>query len=122
MTNTSNSELTCRFCGTPFTTSFANLGETPLANSYLSDASQPDPHYPLHARVCDNCLLVQVEDVVPPEDIFTDYAYFSSFSTSWVAHAEAYTRMATEQFGLGASSSVIEVASNDGYLLQHFVD
>ena len=121
MTDTTHNNLACRFCGTPLSTSFADLGETPLANSYLRDPGQPDPRYPLHARVCDSCLLVQVEDVVPAEDIFSDYAYFSSFSTSWVAHAEAYTRMASDRFGLNAGSSVIEVASNDGYLLQHFV-
>jgi hypothetical protein len=115
--------LACRFCGEPLRTSFVDLGETPLANSYLKDddPDTADPRYPLHARVCDSCLLVQVEDAVPAEEIFSDYAYFSSFSTSWVAHAEAYTRMATERFDLGPSSSVIEVASNDGYLLQHFV-
>ncbi|MBT3399061.1 MAG: methyltransferase domain-containing protein [Rhodospirillaceae bacterium] len=115
--------LACRFCGEALRTSFADLGETPLANSYLNDADPDtaDPRYPLHARVCDSCFLVQVEDAVPAEEIFSDYAYFSSFSTSWVAHAEAYTRMATERFDLGPSSSVVEVASNDGYLLQHFV-
>lgn len=115
--------LACRFCGETLRTSFADLGETPLANSYLenADANTADPRYPLHARVCNACFLVQVEDVVPAEEIFSDYAYFSSFSTSWVAHAEAYTKMATERFDLGPSSSVVEVASNDGYLLQHFV-
>lgn len=113
--------LTCRSCDKPLRTSFADLGETPLANSYLDDADAPDPRFPLHARVCDRCFLVQVEDVVPAEEIFSDYAYFSSFSTSWVAHAEAYTRMAAQRFGLGSDSLVIEVASNDGYLLQHFV-
>ncbi|MGB0573269.1 MAG: methyltransferase domain-containing protein [Alphaproteobacteria bacterium] len=123
MSARSETHPACRFCGEPLQTSFADLGETPLANSYLDNADQgtADPRYPLHARVCDSCLLVQVEDVVPAEDIFSDYAYFSSFSTSWVAHAQAYTKMAQERFGLGPSSSVIEVASNDGYLLQHFV-
>lgn len=121
MNATSDTVPACRFCGEPLTTSFADLGETPLANSYLPTADSPDPCYPLHARVCDGCLLVQVEDVVPAEDIFSDYAYFSSFSTSWVAHAGAYTKMAAERFGLDGTSSVIEVASNDGYLLQHFV-
>lgn len=113
----------CRFCGEALRTSFADLGETPLANSYLdnADPATADPRYPLHARVCDSCLLVQAEDVVPAEEIFSDYAYFSSFSTSWVAHAEAYTKMARERFDLGPTSSVVEVASNDGYLLQHFV-
>ncbi len=123
MSARSETHPACRFCGEPLRTSFANLGETPLANSYLdnADPGTADPRYPLHARVCDSCLLVQAEDVVPAEEIFSDYAYFSSFSTSWVAHAQAYTKMAQKRFGLGPSSSVIEVASNDGYLLQHFV-
>ena len=123
MSAASESQLACRFCGAALRTSFADLGETPLANSYLdnADPGTPDPRFPLHARVCDGCFLVQVEDVVPAEEIFSDYAYFSSFSTSWVAHAQAYTQMATKRFGLDASSSVIEVASNDGYLLQYFV-
>lgn len=113
----------CRFCGTPLTESFADLGKTPLANSYVDPASAgtPDPVYPLHARVCGECLLVQVEDVVPAEDIFSDYAYFSSYSKSWVEHARTYAAMAIDRFSLDQSSSVIEVASNDGYLLQHFV-
>lgn len=112
----------CRFCGTPLTESFADLGKTPLANSYVdpAHAGTPDPVYPLHARVCGECLLVQVEDVVPAEHIFSDYAYFSSYSKSWVDHARNYADMAIERFGLDQSSSVIEVASNDGYLLQHF--
>lgn len=112
----------CRFCGTPLTESFADLGETPLANSYVdpANAGTPDPVYPLHARVCGECLLVQVEDVVPAEHIFSDYAYFSSYSKSWVEHARNYADMVIERFGLDQSSSVIEVASNDGYLLQHF--
>lgn len=112
----------CRFCDTPLTESFADLGETPLANSYVDPghAATPDPVYPLHARVCRECLLVQVEDVVPAEDIFSDYAYFSSYSKSWVEHARNYAEMAIDRFGLDENSSVIEVASNDGYLLQHF--
>jgi SAM-dependent methyltransferase len=114
--------LDCRFCGTPLSQTFADLGRTPLANSYVAtdtDATE-DPTYPLHARVCGECFLVQVEDVVPAEDIFSDYAYFSSYSESWVAHARAYADMAISRFGLNENHSVIEVASNDGYLLQHF--
>ncbi len=97
-------------------------GRNPLANSYVdpANAGTPDPVYPLHARVCGECLLVQVEDVVPAEHIFSDYAYFSSYSKSWVEHARNYADMVIERFGLDQSSSVIEVASNDGYLLQHF--
>ncbi len=113
----------CRFCGTSLTDTFADLGLTPLANSYVdpATAAPEDPVYPLHARVCRECLLVQVEDVVPAEDIFSDYAYFSSYSESWVSHAERYAEMAIERFALGTDSRAIEVASNDGYLLQHFV-
>ena len=99
----------CRFCGTTLTHTFADLGRTPLANSYvaLDTELSEDPTYPLHARVCDECLLVQVEDVVPAEDIFSDYAYFSSYAQSWVEHARKYADMAIERFGLGSCSSVI---------------
>jgi len=112
----------CRFCGTPLTTTFADLGETPLANSYVDPATAGprDPAYTLHARVCSECLLVQVADAVPAEDIFSDYAYFSSYAQSWVEHARRYADMAIARFGLGPDSKVVEVASNDGYLLQHF--
>ncbi|HVF75634.1 MAG TPA: class I SAM-dependent methyltransferase [Acidimicrobiales bacterium] len=116
--------LACRSCGAELQRTFVDLGTTPLANSYL-EASQldgPEPRYPLHARVCESCLLVQVEDVVPPEEIFSDYAYASSYSASWVEHARRFAHHAIERFGLGPSSLVVEVASNDGYLLQHFRD
>ncbi len=118
------SDLHCRFCKAALTHTFVDLGRTPLANSYLPEAAlgEAEPSYPLHARVCDRCLLVQVEDVVPAEDIFSDYAYFSSYAASWVAHAKAYAAAMIGRFGLDAGSQVIEVASNDGYLLQHFVD
>ncbi len=113
----------CRFCAAPLTRTFVDLGATPLANSFLreSDLQQPQPHYPLHARVCGECFLVQVDDAVPAAEIFSDYAYFSSFSESWVAHARCYADMAISRFGLGATSQVVEIASNDGYLLQHFI-
>jgi SAM-dependent methyltransferase len=113
----------CRFCGEALTRSFADLGETPLANSYLEPGADlaAEQRYPLHARICENCLLVQVEDVVPAEAIFSDYAYFSSYAESWVTHARNYAEMAIARFDLSASSQVIEVASNDGYLLQHFI-
>ena len=116
--------FSCRFCGSPLTHSFADLGNTPLANSYLSEEmlSKPEPSYPLHARACSNCFLVQVESVVPPEHIFSDYAYFSSYSSSWVDHARRFTEMAISRFDLGSESKVIELASNDGYLLKHFVE
>ena len=115
--------LTCRSCGAPLSRSFVDLGRTPLANSYVPPhaAGAPDPTFPLHARICDACLLVQVEAVTPPEDIFGEYAYFSSYSSSWVAHAKRFCEDATRRFGLSASSLVVEVASNDGYLLRHFL-
>jgi SAM-dependent methyltransferase len=115
----------CRFCKTPLTHTFLDLGRQPLANSYLSAeqlAAGTEAAYPLHVRVCHACFLVQADDAVPADAIFDDaYAYFSSYSTSWVEHARRYAQAMTERFGLGPESLVIEVASNDGYLLQHFV-
>jgi SAM-dependent methyltransferase len=114
----------CRFCGTPLTTTLVDLGDTPLANSYLSAdevASGQEGRYPLHARVCGACFLVQVDEPVTPDAIFSDYAYFSSFSESWVEHARLYAQAMIARFDLGADSLVVEIASNDGYLLQHFV-
>jgi hypothetical protein len=94
----------------------------PLANAFVApDAGEPDPTYPLHARVCERCLLVQVEPVVPAEAIFSNYAYFSSFSESWLAHCRAYAAMVIQRFSLTARSKVVEIASNDGYLLTNFV-
>jgi SAM-dependent methyltransferase len=114
----------CRFCGAPLTRTLVDLGEMPLANSFLDEAqlTEEEPRYPLHARVCDACLLVQVDTVVPPESIFGDYAYFSSYSDSWVEHARRFARSAVRDVGLGPESLVLEVASNDGYLLRHFRD
>ncbi len=114
----------CHFCGAGLTDTFVDLGRMALANSYRSEAdlAKPEPEYPLHARVCRSCLLVQVESVVPAEEIFSDYAYFSSYSESWVAHARAYAQTTARRFNLGPESLVAEVASNDGYLLKHFVD
>jgi len=99
------------------------LGLQPLANSYLPPerVRDPEPRFPLHARVCDNCMLVQVDPVQPPEDIFADYAYFSSYSESWLRHCSDYADAMTERFGLGSQSRIVEIASNDGYLLQYFV-
>lgn len=114
---------TCLGCGAPLTRTLVDLGLQPLANSYVAlGETAPEPRYPLHARVCDACLLVQVDRVVPPEHIFSDYAYFSSFSDSWLAHARAYVAMAIARFGLGPRSQVVEIASNDGYLLQYMVE
>ncbi|MEI7605818.1 MAG: class I SAM-dependent methyltransferase [Rhodospirillaceae bacterium] len=113
----------CHFCAAPLTLSLVDLGVTPLANSYLAPEhlARPEPQFPLHARVCGACRLVQVEAAATPEDIFGHYAYFSSYSTSWVEHARRFTEMARERWGLGPTSKVVEVASNDGYLLRHFV-
>jgi len=115
----------CRFCRTPLTHTFVDLGLQPLANSYLTAeqlAAGTEGVYPLHARVCDRCFLVQVDDEVPAEAIFdAGYAYFSSYSTTWVEHARRYADAMIERFGLGPESLVVEVASNDGYLLQHFL-
>ena len=113
----------CRFCGAPLTVTFADLGETPLANNYVTAeeiARGMDVRYPLHARVCGSCLLVQAESAVPADAIFSHYPYFSSYSDSWVEHARRYAMEMTRRFHLGEGSLVVEVASNDGYLLQHF--
>jgi SAM-dependent methyltransferase len=113
----------CRLCGEELTETFVDLGMSPLCESYLR-ADQLDGResfYPLHVRICTACLLVQLPAYVPGEDIFSEYAYFSSYSDSWVAHAKRYADTMVDQLGLGPGSLVTEVASNDGYLLQHFV-
>ena len=114
----------CLFCAAPLTHTVVDLGMSPLCESYVSGAqlNQMEAFYPLHVRVCGQCFLVQLQEYVSPEHIFTDYAYFSSYSDSWLAHAKAYTEHVTARFGLGAKSLVVEVASNDGYLLQYFVE
>ena len=114
----------CRFCRTPLTHTFADLGLSPLSNTYVKAArlSQGEMFYPLRAWVCSSCKLVQLEEFERAENIFNDeYAYFSSYSSSWLAHARQYSEEMTARFGLGAFSQVVEVASNDGYLLQNFV-
>lgn len=114
----------CRFCGEPLDQLFADLGTTPLSNQYVTDAQMEaglDRAYPLIARVCGSCFLVQADEVVDHDAIFDeDYMYFSSYSDSWVAHAKRYADAMTQRFGLDKDSLVVEVASNDGYLLQHF--
>ncbi|MFP3939171.1 MAG: methyltransferase domain-containing protein [Acidobacteriota bacterium] len=112
----------CRSCAAPLSRVFVDLGLSPLANSYVEpeDLDRPETFYPLKAYVCESCFLVQLPPAVAPEEIFTEYAYFSSYSASWVEHARRYAEMATERFGLGAESLVVELASNDGYLLRHF--
>jgi SAM-dependent methyltransferase len=113
----------CLSCGTPLRHTFVDLGMSPLCESYLpkEGLNQMEPFYPLHVYVCERCFLVQLEEYVSPEAIFTEYAYFSSYADSWVEHMRRYTDMITDRLGLGQASFVVEVASNDGYLLQHFV-
>jgi SAM-dependent methyltransferase len=113
----------CRLCGTPLTRTFVDLGMSPLCESFLpaEQLDQVEHFYPLHVRICDDCLLVQLEAYVPGSDIFRDYAYFSAYSDSWVEHARVYSEQMVSRFGLGPDSLVLELASNDGYLLQHFV-
>jgi SAM-dependent methyltransferase len=111
------------FCGTVLRHTFVDLGMSPLCESYVPSEklNQMEPFYPLHVYVCETCFLVQLEEYVAPEEIFSEYAYFSSYSDSWVEHMRRYADLITERLGLGRDSLVIEVASNDGYLLQHFV-
>ena len=113
----------CRFCGQRLENIFVDLGMSPLANSYLKPTQlhQMEPFYPLRVFICANCLLVQAEDFETPESIFSDYAYFASYSDTWLQHAQAYAGMIVQRLALGKESLVIEIASNDGYLLQAFV-
>lgn len=113
----------CRFCDAPLSLSFADLGMSPLSNAYLKPEylAKMERFYPLHAWVCEKCFLVQLEEFESPEQIFSDYAYFSSFSDSWLDHAKRYTDAVVGHFGIGAQNLVVELASNDGYLLQYFV-
>jgi 2-polyprenyl-3-methyl-5-hydroxy-6-metoxy-1,4-benzoquinol methylase len=115
--------MACRFCGASAEQEFVDLGMSPLCESYLpaDQLNQMEPFYPLRVNVCARCFLVQLPEYVSPADIFTEYAYFSSYSSSWVEHARVYTESVRRRFGLNERSFVIELASNDGYLLQHFV-
>ena len=112
----------CRFCGSPLEDTFADLGMSPLANAYptAERANAMEQFFPLHALVCRNCFLVQLEAFEAPENIFGDYAYFSSYSSSWLEHARRYTGLMVERWSLDEGSKVVELASNDGYLLQFF--
>jgi len=117
--------MNCRHCGTPLTYTFLDLGFAPPSNAYLTEAelSKPEKYYPLKVMVCDQCWLVQTEDYTDAGELFSaDYAYFSSTSSGWLAHAKRYAEQMTQQLGLNADSFVIEVASNDGYLLKNFVE
>jgi len=113
----------CRFCAATLKTTFVDLGMSPLCQTHIEphELNSMERFYPLHAWVCESCFLVQLEEYVSPDQIFSDYAYFSSFSDSWVEHARQYTDLVAKRFSLGESSLVMEIASNDGYLLQHFV-
>jgi hypothetical protein len=113
----------CRLCGSTSLQSVVDLGATPPCELFLTEAQleEPEVTYPLHLRVCTQCWLAQIPPLITPEDTFTEYAYFSSFSTSWVEHAKRFVDGAVDRLGLGADSFVVEVASNDGYLLQHMV-
>jgi hypothetical protein len=120
----SQTDACCRFCNTPLKHTFVDLGMSPLCESYVSaeQVNQMEPFYPLHVYVCDNCFLVQLQEYVTPEHIFTEYAYFSSYAVSWLQHAKAYTDLMVERFHFNEQSHVVELASNDGYLLQYFVE
>jgi SAM-dependent methyltransferase len=114
----------CRFCEAPLEDVVADLGSSPLANSYLEpeDLQRAEPFYPLCVYLCRRCFLAQLPEFEAPEAIFGDYAYFSSYSTSWVDHARRYAAAVSERFGLGSGHRVVEIASNDGYLLRWFVE
>jgi SAM-dependent methyltransferase len=113
----------CRLCGSHVDRTFVNLGMSPLCESFVpaDEVDRMEPYFPLHALVCGECFLVQLREYVSVKDIFEEYAYFSSYSTSWVTHAKIYAEMITSRLGLSNDSLVVEVASNDGYLLQHFL-
>jgi SAM-dependent methyltransferase len=113
----------CRFCDAGLRHTFVDLGMSPPCQTHIAphQLNAMEAFYPLHAMVCEKCFLVQLQEYVAPQDIFSEYAYFSSYSDSWVEHARRYTVAMRERFGLGPRSLVMEIASNDGYLLQHFV-
>lgn len=115
--------MKCRFCGNRLTQPFVDLASAPPSNSFLAKEQLNDPeiYYPLKLFVCDTCFLVQIDEYRKSKDIFdSQYAYFSSYSTTWLTHAKQYVEMMVERFGIGRESRVIEIASNDGYLLQYF--
>ena len=114
----------CRFCGSRLGQTLVDLGMSPLCESYVAAdrLDQMEPFYPLHVYVCETCLLAQLEEFVSPEEIFGEYAYFSSYADSWLRHAKDYTDLMVRRFRIGARSRVVELASNDGYLLQYFVE
>jgi C-methyltransferase-like protein/putative zinc binding protein/methyltransferase family protein len=119
-----NFQPKCRFCDALLRFTFVDLGMSPLAESWItpSQLHHMEPFYPLHVYVCEHCFLVQLEEFESPDHIFSDYAYFSSYSESWLEHAKNYVEMAVKRFQLGPQSQVVEIASNDGYLLRNFVE
>jgi hypothetical protein len=114
----------CRFCRAPLKHTFVDLGMSPLCESYLTleQLNQCERFYPLHVALCERCFLVQLREYVSAESIFSEYAYFSSFSDSWLEHASKYTERMIQRFGFDAKSQIVELASNDGYLLRNFID
>lgn len=118
-----SSASACRFCGAGLQRTFVDLGMSPLCETYPApaDLNAGETYYPLHVYVCERCWLVQLEEYESAENIFSDYAYFASFSDSWLKHCEKYCGLVKSRFNLGKQSFVVEVASNDGYLLQYFV-
>jgi C-methyltransferase C-terminal domain/Putative zinc binding domain/Methyltransferase domain len=114
----------CRFCKSPLQSTFVDLGMSPLCESYIQPdrLDEMERFFPLHVRVCDRCLLVQLPEFVSPEEIFTEYAYFSSYSDSWLQHASRYVETITPRLQLSERSFVVELGSNDGYLLKNFVE
>jgi 2-polyprenyl-3-methyl-5-hydroxy-6-metoxy-1,4-benzoquinol methylase len=122
--NAQSTRGNCRFCGTELRHTFVDLGMSPPCESFRrpEQLNTMEPFYPLHVWTCDRCFLVQLQEYISPTDIFSDYAYFSSYSDSWLRHAKKYTDMAVERFQLTRESQVVELASNDGYLLQYFVE
>ena len=113
----------CRFCGTELTETFIDLGKSPLCETFLTQEQllEGENFYPLHAWVCHECFLVQLQEFVTPDEIFREYAYFSSYSTAWLEHCSNYVDKMTDELSLGEDSMVVELASNDGYLLQYFI-
>ena len=114
----------CRFCGAALVHTFVDLGMSPPCQTHIEQhqLNHMEAFYPLHVFVCDQCFLVQLQEYVSPKDIFTEYAYFSSYSDSWLRHVKAYTDLMVKRFQIGPKSQVVEIASNDGYLLQYFVE
>lgn len=119
-----NEHPKCRFCKATLDRTFVDLGASPLCQSFLSaeQLNHMEPFYPLHVYVCGSCFLVQLQEYVAPQNIFSDYLYFASFSDSWLAHVKAYTDQIGQRFPMTEKSLVVEIASNDGYLLQYFVE